>query len=120
GDSAGSRAEEKEARRIILQAAIDYLENSRAKSKPADAEVFQDLAHHYQRRFATLTEDSERKAGAAEPGFYKHFNRLSLELLHVERQTAVRLRNQRRISDELLRQIEHELDLGEAKLAAIA
>jgi hypothetical protein len=44
----------------------------------------------------------------------KHFARLSRELLRVERQTAVRLRNENRISDETLRQIERELDLREA------
>jgi len=35
-------------------------------------------------------------------------------LLRVERQTAVRLRNQGRINDEILRELERELDLREA------
>jgi CPA1 family monovalent cation:H+ antiporter len=38
--------------------------------------------------------------------------------LRVERQTAVRLRNQGRINDESLRKLEHELDLSEAHLLA--
>ena len=33
-----------------------------------------------------------------------------------ERQAAVHLRNEARIGDELLRQLEHELDLGETRL----
>jgi len=37
-------------------------------------------------------------------------------LLKIERETAIQLRNRRRIGDDLLRQIEHELDLTEARL----
>jgi hypothetical protein len=37
--------------------------------------------------------------------------------VNIERQTAVQLRNQRRISDELLRELERELDLSESKFA---
>ena len=44
------------------------------------------------------------------------FVALPEELVGVERQTAVHLRNQGRIGDELLRELEHELDLGELRL----
>jgi len=40
---------------------------------------------------------------------------LSRDLLRVERQTAVRLRNEGRINDELLRDLERELDLSETR-----
>jgi hypothetical protein len=43
-----------------------------------------------------------------------HLSPISRELLRLERQTAVRLRNEGRINDETLRQLEHELDLREA------
>jgi len=49
---------------------------------------------------------------------HRKFIALSRELLQVERQTAVQLRNQRRISDEFLRVLERELDLSESQLAA--
>ncbi len=39
------------------------------------------------------------------------------ELMRVERKTAVRLRNEGRINDEVLRKLEHELDLSETRLA---
>ena len=45
------------------------------------------------------------------------FVSMSRELLTVERQTAVRLRNERRIGDEVLREFERELDLLDANLA---
>ena len=109
--------EEQQARRTILQAALTHLEEARGKSGPVAAEAYDDLTLHYRRRLETLTED-----GAAEdrssPGFYRSFIDLSRELLRVERQTAVGLRNQRQISDELLREMERELDLEESRLVA--
>ena len=51
------------------------------------------------------------------PNFYKRFIELSRELLRVERETAIQMRNQGRIGDELLRKIERELDLVEVRLA---
>jgi len=41
---------------------------------------------------------------------------LTKELLLVERKMAVQLRNEGRISDEVLRKIELKLDLSEARL----
>jgi len=112
------RSEEKEARRAILQAALGHLEKSRSAAATEGAEVYEDLARRYHHRLATLAEDGDSSADGSDPTGYKTFNDLSRELLRVERETAVLLRNQRRIGDELLRQIEHELDLGEAQLVA--
>jgi hypothetical protein len=75
------------------------------------------LAQHYRHRLANISESGEVNDGTS-PNFYKRFIDLSCELLRVERQTAVQLRKQHRISDEFLREIEHELDLGEARLQA--
>jgi CPA1 family monovalent cation:H+ antiporter len=41
---------------------------------------------------------------------------LSRELAKVERDAAIRLRDEGRIDDDALRQMEHELDLTEARL----
>ena len=114
----GLRAEEKEARRAILQAALDRLEESKSEATSESAEVYEDLEQHYRPSLASLTDEADGRddIGAR---FYKHFNDLSRELLQCwKRAMAVQLRNQRRITDELLREIEHELDLGEARLAA--
>ena len=40
---------------------------------------------------------------------------LSLEALRVERETLIRLRDEGRINDEVLRRIERELDLSESR-----
>lgn len=116
--AAGAYPEEREARRTILQAALKHLEKSRSEAGPESAEVYDDLAQHYRHRLATLGE--EGSSDGIDPTFYKRFNHLSRELLQVERQTAVRLRNQGHITDELLHQIERELDLGEARFIAKA
>jgi CPA1 family monovalent cation:H+ antiporter len=57
-------------------------------------------------------------AGGGDPNFYRRFIEVSRQLLRVERETAVQMRNQGRIGDELLREIERELDLAEVRLAA--
>src|SRR5262249_53768798 len=68
-------------------------------------------------RLASLNEDGDPSADGLAPASYKQYVEVSRKLLKVERQTAVQLRNQRRISDELLRELEHELDLSESKFA---
>ena len=49
-----------------------------------------------------------------------HYLNLSLEALRVERDTAVQLRNEDRINDDVLRRIERELDLTESHLSPAA
>jgi len=127
GSSAPHDDEEREARRTILTAALQYLDDLRKHQRPEQghsknvnpglAEVFDDLTHHYQARLASLNEDDSSPADDLAPMFYRQYVEVSRKLLKVERQTAVQLRNQRRISDEVLRELERELDLSESKLA---
>ena len=115
GDT-GADSEEKEARRLILEAALVHLEEARAKDGSEFAEVYNDLAHHYRHRLAILS----KEGGLENDSALLHHARsmdISRDMLRVERRTAVRLRNQRRISDEVLRELEHELDLSEARLS---
>lgn len=108
--------EEREARRTILQAALDYLEDSKQKADPASAEVYDDLAQHYRSKLTTLEQREHGSNDEAGPDFHSRYLELSRELLKIERQRAIQLRNRGRIGDDLLRQIEHELDLSEARL----
>src|SRR4051812_1046782 len=108
--------EEREARRTILQAALDQVEKSKEKVGPASAEIYDDLAQHYRSRLTTLEENTDGGKDPTSPDFYSRYLEVSRELLRVERQTAIQLRNRGRIGDDLLRQIEHELDLSEARL----
>src|SRR5262249_53457389 len=142
--------EEKEARRIILETAIQHLEKQRAghtaagkrthlkSKKDVDAdsrassedealqdaardlsddlvEAYEDLSMHYRRRLAAVTHHG--KSSHDDPaGDLTRAVALSRQLVRLERDTAIRLRNEGRINDEVLRQIERELDLTETHL----
>ena len=107
----GRNTEEEEARRIILEAALSYLDKIREEDGRDQGETYDDLEHHYRHRLSTLKGDPSDEHSS----HYGRFVKLSRDLLRVERQTAVRLRNEGRINDELLRDLERELDLSETQ-----
>ena len=111
---AGPDCEELEARRIVTQAALSHLEDARARDSDPSKEIYEDLTHHYRQRLASL----EVKASPGEVTDHERHMELSLEALRVERETAIRLRNEGRINDSVLRRIERELDLTESRLSA--
>jgi len=53
----------------------------------------------------------------ANPAAYGRHIALTREMLWAERQAAIKLRNEGRINDEVLRKVEHELDLNEKRLS---
>jgi len=109
--ASGRNIEEEEARRVILETALRRLNEVRESARADFAEVFDDLELHYRDRLAILTEEEADVRSAS----YRRFVELSRELIQVERRTAIRLRNEGRINDDLLRQIERELDLTESR-----
>lgn len=109
-----SNHEEVNARRLMAEAALSHLELVRSRADSVTDEAYDDIERHYRRRLATLDHEDAR-AEAGDENFYQNYVALSRELLGIERKTAVELRNQRQIGDELLRELEHELDLGELK-----
>jgi CPA1 family monovalent cation:H+ antiporter len=115
--AAGPNCEEEEARRIVIQAAVSHLEESKGKDKNEAAAIYDDLARHYHQRLATLQSSA---ANAEEKADHDRHVELSLEALRVERETAIRLRDEGRINDEVLRRIERELDLNESRIAGDA
>ncbi len=107
----GRNTEEEEARRTILEAALGYLATIREKEGVDTGEVYDDLLQHYQHRLASLNNDEN----GPHSGHQGQYVKLSRDLLRIERQTAVRLRNEGRINDELLRDLEREMDLSETR-----
>ncbi len=106
-------AEEDDARRMMLQAAVEHLRRRREEGNADLAEIYDDLAGHYQHHLATLSgEDGHEEASET----YLHFLGISREVLAVEREKIIALRDQGRISDEVLRRLEIELDLNETRL----
>ena len=74
--------------------------------------MYEDLTGHYRRRLTALTGNEDAENGISREQ-HTRLSRISRELLRLERKTAVRLRNEGRINDETLRQLEKELDLRE-------
>lgn len=111
-------AMEKEERKARLQANRDALArlNEFGERNPAKADALHRLRVEY--------EDHIRQVEGAEPGnagtplrlFSSEFERLSHEALQVERRTILKLRNEDAINDEVLRRIQRDIDLAEARL----
>jgi CPA1 family monovalent cation:H+ antiporter len=97
----------------MLEAALAHLEKLRTQDEAEFDAMYEDLTGHYRHRLAALSgRDSDEKVTSRQ--HHKRFFRISRELLRVERCTAVRLRNDGHIDDEILRELERELDLREA------
>jgi CPA1 family monovalent cation:H+ antiporter len=112
----GADDEEEEARRIITSTALSHLESARGQDLEDFSAVYDDISRRYSRRLASLSKENSDDDGMSNKELERYRKILS-ELLRVERRTAVRLRNEGRINDDVLRKIEHELDLSETRLA---
>jgi CPA1 family monovalent cation:H+ antiporter len=110
---AGPDLEEEAARREMLEAALAHLEKLHKQDETEFDAMYEDLTGHYQQRLAALSGNDEAEKAVGRQ-HHKRLSRLSRELLQVERCTAVRLRNDGHINDEILRELERELDLREA------
>jgi CPA1 family monovalent cation:H+ antiporter len=111
----GPDCEEQEARRLMLEAALAQLQNrDRTKDAPGSAGLYDDLAKHYAQRLASISNPRDEPITSSRElrGSYLDVSR---ELLETERQTAIRLRDEGRISDEVWHGLEHELDLRETQ-----
>jgi CPA1 family monovalent cation:H+ antiporter len=114
--AAGPNCEEQEARRIVIEAAVSHLENAKEKDRKEYAELYEDLTRHYSQRLASLEAGEDDDGDGANHA--RHIE-LTLETLRVERETAIQLRDEGRINDEVLRRLERELDLTESRIAAL-
>ena len=114
--TAGPNCEELEARRIVITAAVSHLNDAKEKDTQEAAALYEDLTQHYNQRLESL------QVGDVNPGQLAGHDRhleLSLEALRVERETAVGLRDEGRINDDVLRRIERELDLSESRITTV-
>ena len=111
--------EELEARRQSAEAALDRIDELVKEDwvREGTAERLRGLYDYRRRRYAARAGESD---GDADPIDYEErtaaFSRLRTELLRAEREALLRLRNERRISDIVLRRIERDLDLEESRL----
>jgi CPA1 family monovalent cation:H+ antiporter len=112
----GHKSEEEAARSAMVEAALAHLEEARTRDGVEFASIYQDLAQHYRHRLAKLRGADNVEIGANPAAYGRHIA-LTREMLRAERQAAIKLRNEGRINDEVLRKVEHELDLNEKRLS---
>jgi monovalent cation/hydrogen antiporter len=117
--ASGPNCEETEARRIMAEAALQQLEKTKGDGESAAGSLYEDLKEHYRLRLSALPSVGESEDGS-DPEAYAKFLTLSLQLLQVEREAVVKLRNSGRINDEVLRQLLLELDLSETRYRVVA
>ncbi len=112
------RAGEKEERNARLQAnraALARL-NEIAERDPGKAEALQRLRIEYEDRIRQLESYEPDSANTPTHLFSSEYEALSYEALKTERQMILQLRNESIINDEVLRLIQRDIDLAEARL----
>jgi len=114
-DDGSMEKEEREARLKANQAALARL-NEIGEREPSKADALQRLRVEYEDHIRQVEGAEPESAGTPLRLFSSEFERLSHEALQVERRTILQLRNEDAISDEVLRRIQRDIDLAEARL----
>jgi len=114
-DDGSMEREEHSARLQANQQALARL-NEIAEREPVAADALERLRIEYEDHIRQLEGVEPERAGTSLHRFSSEFERLSREALRQERQTILDLRNQDTISDDVLRRIQWDIDLAEARL----
>ncbi len=107
--------EEETARLAMAEAALEYISTAREKNEEGWPGLYDEYEQRYRLRKLALQNEHDAH-GHSSTEHLKRSQHLMRELAQVERRAAIRLRNEGRISDEVLRHLERELDLTEARL----
>jgi len=107
--------EERRARLEANKAAIELIEELRVNGKFSPDTVGR-LRAEYDERVEQLQLCAENPDDCRGEIATPQYQRLQRRALRVERQTIIRLRNERVINDDALRRIQRDLDLAEARL----
>jgi CPA1 family monovalent cation:H+ antiporter len=114
-DDGSMEKEEREARLKANQTALARL-NQIGECKLVKADALQRLRVEYEDHIRQVEGAEPENAGTTLRLFSSEYEHLSHEALLVERQTILQLRNENVISDEVLRRIQRDIDLAEARL----
>jgi CPA1 family monovalent cation:H+ antiporter len=106
--------EERLARLRANEAALARIEDL-GSSGQARPESVERLRSEYADRIRQLSKDASHEESLRRL-YSKDFEQLAREALETERETVIGLRNQDTINDEVLRRIQHDIDLAEARL----
>jgi len=114
-DDGSLEQEERTARIKANQAALDALEKI-GESEPAKLDAMRRLRVEYEDHILQLKASAPGRADKRIRLFSAEYERLSQLALEQERKTILQLRNDSVISDEVLREIQRDIDLAEARL----
>jgi CPA1 family monovalent cation:H+ antiporter len=104
----------------MVIAALEHIKSSQASEDTHHlAAAYQDALIRYKRRLAAITGQAYA-AHDIDADDHAQFVELTRQLLRIESNNAVRLRDKGRINDAVLRQLERELDLNETRLDSAA
>jgi monovalent cation/hydrogen antiporter len=106
--------EERLARLKANEAALTRIEELGSASQ-ARPESVERLRSEYADRIRQLSKDTSHEESVRRL-FSRDFEELAREALETERDTVITLRNQEAINDEVLRRIQRDIDLAEARL----
>lgn len=106
---------ELEARLKLAAGIIEHIEEN--YSLALSDEVLNQVKSKYEIRIQKLRRDASQVSdGKLDEKQIAEFHRIQQEILEKERAEAIKLRNEGKISDEVLRKFEYELDLEETRL----
>jgi monovalent cation/hydrogen antiporter len=111
----GMHPEEMQARRIVLKSAIRHLEEGRKSCTGPAVHLYEDLIHRYRHKLAHVSAGEEETADGLDQAAYSRLRQIAEGALEAERRTLIGLRDRGRISDDVLRTMERELDLEETQ-----
>lgn len=113
---AGPNPEEEKGRRAMVEAAIAYLDHAKEIGPPDSTIVYEELIRFQRHRMNMLDGGSDEGTGLS-AGDYERMRDISKHVHALQRATILHLRNENQINDEVLRKLEYELDLVEARFS---
>jgi monovalent cation/hydrogen antiporter len=108
--------EEQAARRAMIEAALAYLEHTREEDIADFAAVYDELIFFQRRRLNVIESNMSAEFGSR-PEDYQRWKDLSRKVAALQRATILHLRNENKINDDVMRKLELELDLFDARYA---
>lgn len=114
-DDRSQEEEERQARLKANQAALRHLTEV-ARNKRIDNGVLERLRVEYEDRIQQLSGGEDGDDHKKLSVYSAEYENLSRQILAEERKTILHLRNERVINDHVLRRIQRDLDLAEARL----
>jgi monovalent cation/hydrogen antiporter len=114
----GMDREEREARRIAVGEAIAYLEEARKDQGGESSHVYDDVIDRYAHRLAAVS-DVQAGEDRHSSEVFSQIHAVAEGAIQTERRAMIRLRDEGRISDDVLRTVERELDLEESRYQVV-